>query len=194
MQASRPVIAFAPLRQCSELMQTDLLSSVAVLIRPLVSDLANEVYDARVLAERLAASYGLSFPSAALESFTDRLVSAKVLRIEQAGAGLTRAMYCVQEPTTPVDRNEENDFQEIIDDFLLHANKLLGVANISISAEKLTLGFLHHLATLDFSAIRAKPIIKKEDKGTIIGPAMREQIALSEQLADDAIIDSLVAS
>ena len=94
MQASRPVIAFALLRQCSELMRTDLLTGVAVLIKPVVPDLADQVFDSRVLATRLASAYGISIPATALEGMTRRLVNANVLRIEETETGLSKALYC----------------------------------------------------------------------------------------------------
>src|SRR5947208_144296 len=49
MNVSRPVVAFALLRQSSDLLRTDLLGGVAILIRPLVTDLSGQLYDADVL-------------------------------------------------------------------------------------------------------------------------------------------------
>ncbi len=194
MQVSRPVIAFALLRQCSELMRTDLLSGVSVLIRPLVADLAGQLFDSRVLAERLAGAYGVSIPSAALEGMTHRLVVANVLRVEQLPSGLTRALYTESHETSPIEPEAERDVQEVLDEFLEHAHLRLTVADKNISDDTLTKGFLHHLATLDFTAIKAKPQVIAEPTKTIVGPAAREQIALSAELADQAALDSLVAS
>lgn len=194
MQTSRPVIAFALLRQCSELMRTDLLSGVAVLIKPLVPDLADQIFDSRVLAMRLANAYGISIPAAALEAMTQRLVSANVLRIEKTEAGLSKALYCHNDGTSAVEPDAEHDFQEIIDDFLTHAHTRLASAGKSLTDETLTTGFLHHLATLDFSAIRAKPVVISESSKTIVGPAVREQQQVSAELAEQAVLDSLVAS
>lgn len=194
MLASRPVIAFALLRQCSELMRTDLLSGVAVLIRPLVNDLADQIFDSRVLAQRLADAYGVSIPSAALEGMTYRLVAANVLRIEALESGLTRALYTATSDATNLEPDAEKDFQEIIDDFLAHARERLLAAGKDLSDDTLTTGFLRHLATLDFSAIKARPQVIAESTKTIVGPAGREEIALSAQLAEEAVIDSLVAS
>jgi hypothetical protein len=194
MLASRPVIAFALLRQCSELMRTDLLSGVAVLIRPLVNDLADQIFDSRVLAQRLADAYGVSIPSAALEGMTYRLVAANVLRIEALESGLTRALYTASSDTPTLEPDAEKDFQEIIDDFLAHARDRLLAAGKELSDDALTTGFLRHLATLDFSAIKARPQIIAEPTKTIAGPAAREEIALSAQLAGEAVLDSLVAS
>jgi hypothetical protein len=50
---------------------------VSLLIRPLVADLAGQLYDAEQLADRMAKAYGLSLPSAALEAFTSRLLRAQ---------------------------------------------------------------------------------------------------------------------
>jgi len=194
MHASRPVIAFALLRQCSELMRTDLLSGVAVLIKPLVGDLADQAFDSRVLATLLADAYGISIPAAALEGMTQRLVSANVLRIEQTEAGLSKALYCHTDDAPAVEPDAEKDFQQILDDFLAHAKTRLEAAGKSLSDETLTTGFLHHLATLDFSAIRAKPVLGSDLGKTIVGPAAREQQQLSAELAEQAILDSLVAS
>ena len=194
MLASRPVIAFALLRQCSELMRTDLLSGVAVLIRPLVNDLADQIFDSRVLAQRLADAYGVSIPSAALEGMTYRLVAANVLRIEALESGLTRALYTATSDAPTLEPDAEKDFQEIIDDFLAHARDRLLAAGKELSDDALTTGFLRHLATLDFSAIKARPQVIAEPTKTIVGPAAREEIALSAQLAEEAVLDSLVAS
>ncbi len=194
MQVSRPVIAFALLRQCSELMRTDLLSGVSVLIRPLITDLADQLFDSRVLADRLASSYGVSIPGAALEGMTHRLVAANILRIEQLQSGLTRAVYTGSGEAPPVEPDAERDFQEVLDEFLQHARQRLQAAGKDFADEALTKGFLHHLATLDFSAIRAKPQVAADAAKKIIGPAAREQIALSAELAEQAAMDSLVAS
>lgn len=194
MQASRPVIAFALLRQCSELMRTDLLTGVAVLIRPVVADLADQFFDSRVLASRLASSYGISIPAAALEGMTQRLVNANVLRIEKTEAGLSKALYCRYDDAPAVDPDAERDFQQILDDFLAHAKVRMESAGKSLSDETLTTGFLHHLATLDFSAIRAKPVVSSDSSKTIVGPGTREQQQVSAELAEQAAIDSLVAS
>lgn len=194
MVLSRPVVAFALLRQCSEIMRTDLLSGIAVLIRPLVSDLADQLFDSRVLSARLANAYGVSIPSAALEGMTHRLVAADVLRIEQGEAGLTRALYKANQEIAPIEPDSEADFQAILDEFLRHAADRLTSAGKELSQEALTSGFLRHLATLDFSAIKARPVVVPEQGSRIVGPAAREQIALSTELADQAALDSLVAS
>lgn len=176
------------------MMRTDLLSGVAVLVKPLVSDLANQVFDSRVLATRLAEAYGISIPSSALEGMTQRLVSADVLRIEKTEAGLARALYSAQDEATSVEPDAEAEFQEILDDFLTHAIDLLDAAGKQLPEATLTTGFLRHLATLDFSAIRAKPTIAADAGRTIVGPAAREQQILSAELAEQATLDSLVAS
>ena len=194
MLVSRPVIAFALLRQCSEMMRTDLLSGVAVLVKPLVSDLVNQVFDSRILAARLADAYGISIPSSALEGMTQRLVSADILRIEKTEAGLARALYSAQDETAPVEPDAEAEFQAILDDFLRHANELLAAVGKEFPEKTLTTGFLRHLATLDFSAIRAKPTIAADTGRTLLGPAAREQQSLSVELAEQATLDSLVAS
>lgn len=194
MLASRPVIAFALLRQCSELMRTDLLSGIAVLIRPLVGDLADQLFDSRILAGRLADAYGVSIPPTALEGMTHRLVAANILRVEQLESGLTRALYTSNQSLQPLEPHAESDFQNILDEFLLHAGERLSAAGKSLPEERLTSGFLRHLATLDFSAIKVRPLVVSESTKTIVGPAAREQMALSAELADEAILDSLVAS
>jgi hypothetical protein len=194
MELSRPVVAFALLRQCSELMKTDLLSGVAVLIKPLVSDLADQLFDSRVLADRLASAYGLSIPAPALEGMTHRLVAAEILWIEQLDSGLTRTLYTRAAEITQIELDVEKDFQGVLDAFLQHVRPLLTASGKQLSDDTLIKGFLRHLATLDFSAIRAKPQILIDDKKKILGPAAREQIALSDELAEPAAIDALVAS
>ena len=194
MLVSRPVIAFALLRQCSEVMRTDLLSGIAILIRPLIGDLTDQLFDSRVLAERLGGAYGVSIPHKALEGMTHRLVAANILRIEQLESGLTRALYTADQSVLPLEPNSEADFQDILDEFLRHAADRLAAAGKQLPEEKLTSGFLRHLATLDFSAIKARPMVVPEQGSKIVGPAAREQIALSAELADQAALDSLVAS
>jgi hypothetical protein len=194
MELSRPIVAFALLRQCSELMKTDLLSGVAVLIKPLVSDLADQLFDSRVLADRLASAYGLSIPAPALEGMTHRLVAADILWIEHLQSGLTRTLYTRAAEVTQIELDVEKDFQGVLDAFLQHVRPLLTASGRQLSDDTLIKGFLHHLATLDFSAIRVKPQISIDDKKKILGPAAREQIALSDELAEPAAIDALVAS
>ncbi|BDT73383.1 hypothetical protein os4_29320 [Comamonadaceae bacterium OS-4] len=194
MQLSRPVIAFALLRQCSELIRTDLLSGVSVLIRPLVSDLAGQLFDSRVLSERLAGAYGVSIPAAALEGMTERLAAANVLLIERLPSGLHKVVYADTYEASQIEPDAERDFQEVLDEFLQHAHQRLAAVGKNIQDDELIKGFLHHLATLDFSAIRAKPQVVAETKPTIVGPAAREQLALSAELENQAALDSLVAS
>jgi hypothetical protein len=195
MNVSRPVVAFALLRQSSDLLRTDLLGGVAILIRPLVADLSGNLYDANVLADRMAKAYGISLPSSALEGFMPRLVTAGVLRVEELPGGLNRAVYCDHEQVATVNAHEELEFQEIIDDFLNHVKPLLSHAKRTIEEDALVSGFLTHLSTLDFSSIRALPIIAEgAERRTIQGPSAKEQKALSDQLAQGAAIDVLVAS
>lgn len=125
---------------------------------------------------------------------TQRLVSANVLRLEQTESGVAKALYCQTDEAPAVEPDAEKDFQEILDDFLAHAKNLLGMAGKSVPDETLTSGFLRHLATLDFSAIRAKPIVQLEQNKTILGPAAKEQQQVSAELAEQAVLDSLVAS
>ncbi|MBD8545080.1 hypothetical protein IFU00_22640 [Oxalobacteraceae sp. CFBP 8761] len=176
-------------------MQTDLFGGVAVLIRPLVNDLAGQIYDAQVLADRMASAYGMSLPASALEDFTSRLVSEGVLRKEETSGGLVRAVYVDSIAPSEVLDADEALFQSIIDDFSIHAKNRLAAAGREIPSEKLTSGFLRRLCTLDFSAIRAKPIVSVDQgKATLLGPAAREARAASEELSEDAAIDALVSS
>lgn len=192
---SRPVIAFALLKQCGDLLQTDLLGGVAVLIRPLVSDLAGQVYDAGILASRMAAAYGISLPPSALEDFTPRLASAGILVIEESGSGFNRAVYAVNSLQAPESERDESLFQGIIDDFVAHAKLRLFAASVVIEEEDLVSGFLRRLCTLDFSSARVRPIVQEEHgSNTLLGPAAREARILSEQLTNDAAIDAVVAS
>ena len=195
LNTSRPVKAFALLRQASDALRTDLLGGVTLLIRPLVAGLQGEMYDSQLLATRMAEAYGISLPASALEGFLPRLITAGILQQVPLADGVSRAVYSAQDDPTQVDPREEREFQEIIDDFLAHADHFLKGAGLTADPERLTSGFLTHLSTLDFSAIRARPVIASErPKSTIEGPAAREQKALSESLADAANIDVLVAS
>ncbi len=195
MNVSRPVIAFALLRQSSDLLQTDLLGGVSILIRPLVSDLAGHLYDAEVLAGRMAKAYGISLPANALEEFMPRLIAAGVLQVEELAGGLHRAIYTEQDQQPIVDPREEQEFQALIDDFLAFVKPLLTEAKRSIEDDSLVSGFLTHLSTFDFSSIHARPIVSEgADKSTIQGPSAKEKKALSEQLAQGAAIDVLVAA
>lgn len=191
---SRPVIAFALLRQCSELMSTDLLSGIGVLVRPLVSDLAGQSFDSHNLAMRLSNAYGISIPDAALEALVDRLVIAGILVLDQRGQDTARAVYAEAVDSINIEDDSENQFQGLIDEYLSHAQGLLQSAGKSIADDELVKGFLRHLATLDFLSIRAKPQINPETATKIVGATGREKAQLSEELANPAAIDSLVAS
>lgn len=193
MLVSRPVIAFALLRQCSELMETDLLGGVAVLVRPVVTDLVDQLFDSRLLSERLGQAYGVSIPPAALDGMLHRLAAANILRIEQFPSGITKALYNQAVTMEPLGLETEADFQDILDGFLKHAHDRLEAVEKSFSDDELLSGFLRHLATLDFSAAKLKPQIDPDGK-KILGPSTRAQLELSDELADRAALDSLVAS
>lgn len=195
MSVSRPVMAFALLRQAGDLLQTDLLGGVSVLIKPLVSDLSGKIYDASQLADRMASAYGISLPASALEAFRDRLEVAGILQREELSDGFQKVVFAEQDALTPVTSEDEQEFQSIIDDFLAHVRPILEVAGKGLDEQVLVSSFLTHLSTLDFSAIHARPIINiSQDAGTIQGPTAKERQALSEQLAQGAEIDVLVAS
>lgn len=192
LNPSRPLIAFTLLKQCSELMHTDLLGGVALLIRPVVSDLSGRIYDSKILAERLAGAYGIDLPSEALEDFTQRLVDSGILLSEQSEAGVRRAVYAQLHAQAVEDSSEE--FQTILDEFVEHARKLLQRSKHEFQEQELHTAFLRHLATLDFSAIRAKPVIAPEADGKLVGPSAKDQLQLSDQLQRDATLDAIVAS
>lgn len=189
---SRPLIAFALLKQCSETMKTDLLGGVGLLVRPVVADLAGKVYDSSVLAERLATAYGLALPSDALEEFAPRLIDSGILIPQESQGGVTRAVYALQ-PVVEV-HDSAQEFQQILDEFVGHARALLAKTNQAIEDDELHQAFLRHLATLDFSAIRAKPVIAPETDKKLVGPSARDQLELSEQLQKQATLDAIVAS
>lgn len=196
MNFTRPVIAFALLRQCSDSFQGDLLAGVSLLIKPIVADLAGQTYDSVALATRMEKAYGISLTGAALEGFVPRLVAAGILHVEGKPGSPSKAIYCEQEPVT-VHPEQEKEFQGLIDDFLIHARNGLLTTAIHPTDDELITSFLSHLSTLDFSSVRTRPIVEKSDKdrdGTIVGPEKRELIHLSHNLAQDAIIDVLVAS
>lgn len=192
LSPSRPLIAFTLLKQCSELMHTDLLGGVALLIRPVVANLSGRVYDSRILAERLASAYGLDLPGDALEDFTQRLLDSGILISEELQGGMKRAVYAQQPQTSVEDSSEE--FQQILDEFVSHARKLLNRAGQEFEEQELHSAFLRHLATLDFSAIRAKPVVRTDADTKLLGPSTKDQISLSENLQRDASLDAIVAS
>lgn len=192
LNPSRPLIAFTLLKQCSELMHTDLLGGVALLIRPVVANLSGRVYDSRVLAERLGSAYGLDLPGDALEDFTQRLLDSGILISEELEGGVRRAIYAQQPESLVEDSSEE--FQQILDDFVAHARKLLERAGQEFDEQELHGAFLRHLATLDFSAIRAKPVIAQDAESKLLGPSTKDQINLSEQLQREASLDAIIAS
>lgn len=189
---SRPLIAFALLKQCSEIMKTDLLGGVSLLIRPLVADLAGKIYDSSLLAERLGTAYGLALPPDVLEEFTPRLLESGILVPQESSGGMPKAVYASQPIVATHDSAQE--FQQILDEFVAHARVLLAKTSQNIGDEELHQAFLRHLATLDFSAIRAKPIVTTDFDGKLVGPSVRDQIDLSEQLQKEAALDAIVAS
>ncbi len=173
-------------------MHTDMLGGVAVLIKPLVADLSGRVYDSKQLAERLETAYGLDLPGDALEDFTSRLITNGILVIEENGSGMKKAVYAQQQPVP--DDNSTEEFQRVLDDFVAHAQKLLTRTTHSFTEDELHAAFLRHLSTLDFSAIKAKPILVNEDEGKLLGPSAKEQINLSSELQRGAALDAIVAS
>lgn len=189
---SRPLIAFALLKKCSETMRTDLLGGVALLIRPQVRDFAGAVYDSKVLADRLARAYGLAVPADALEEFVPRLMESGILVEEVMQSGAVRAVYASSPIGEFTDSSEE--FQTILDEFVDHAHTLLQKTSQEIEEEELHQAFLRHLATLDFSALRAKPVVNPDPVGTLAGPSARDMIVLSDQLQKQAMLDAIVAS
>jgi hypothetical protein len=197
MANNRSVIAFALLRQSSEALQTDLLGGVSILIRPLISDLVGTLYNSEYLAQLLAEAYGISVPSTALEDFAPRLVSAGILKHETTESGAIRAVYREQDEVIDhTINNATEDFDEIINDFLAFSKPLLNGAQIAIDDDSLINSFLNHLSTLDFSAIKARPIVEEvnSERPIILGAEAKERKALSEDLKIDAAVDTLVAS
>lgn len=197
MNFTRPVIAFALLRQCSDTFQGDLLAGVSLLIKPVVADLAGQIYDSALLASRMEKAYGIPLTGTALEGFVPRLIAAGILHVElKQNGGPSKAIYCEQEQVV-VPPEQEEEFQELIDDFLKHARNGLSKSSLSPSDNELIAGFLSHLSTLDFSSVRTRPIVVKNEvdkEGTIVGREQKERIDLSQNLAQGAAIDVLVAS
>ena len=194
MKFSRQVIAFALLRQCSELTKTDLLGGVSLLIRPLIKDLEGEIYDSRVLASRLEDAYGLVIPFGALEGMVDRFVSADILFLEKTENGVDRVVYSVSQESKGEDDYNEESFQAVLDDFLRHAEDRLSALGKTFTGDRLIQEFLRRLSTLDFSSIKVRPFVDSGPKSTLSGPTSKEIQNLSDQLEDAAIFDALVAS
>lgn len=196
MNFARPVVAFALLYQCSDSFKGDLLAGISLLIKPIVGDLAGQIYNSTTLATRMEAAYGIPIAGAALEGFLPRLIAAGILAEVEQGNGVKHAIYLEQEEVAVLPEQEE-EFQELIDDFLNHAKASQTEHQLDISDPELTSKFLRHLSTLDFSSVSARPILEEQEKttdGTIKGPEAKARIDLNTNLALGATIDILVAS
>ena len=195
MGLTRPVIAFALLKQCSEVMRTDLLGGISILIRPLIGDLAGQRFSAQILSERLASTYGISIQATVLEEFLPRFKDAGIVEAKPLSPNAEEAVFCTTDSTSSV-TNDETAFQSVLDEFVTFAEHRLISVSVTIVREKLVEGLLTRLTNLDFVAIQAKPIQipSEENSRKVLGPTAREDYELDKQIGDEARIDVLVAS
>lgn len=195
MALTRPVIAFALLKQCSELMRTDLLGGIAILIRPLITDLAGQRFSATALADRLSSTYGISIGPEVLEEFLPRFKDAGIVEGRPLSPHADEAIFCKVEPG-PLVGSDEAEFQGVLDEFVNFAQTRLTNVGAIVPEDKLVEGLLSRLTNLDFVAIQAKPMRPRADGNShkVLGPAAKEDQELERQIGDEARIDVLVAS
>lgn len=195
MGLTRPVIAFALLKQCSEVMRTDLLGGISILIRPLIGDVAGQRFSAQILSERLASTYGISIQPSVLEEFLPRFKDAGIVEAKPLSQNAEEAVFCATDPASSV-TNDETAFQSVLDEFVNFAEHRLRSVTAAISKDKLIDGLLARITNLDFVAIQAKPIqpFSEHNSRKVLGPTAREDQELDKQIGDEARIDVLVAS
>lgn len=195
MPISRQVIAFALLKQSSEVMRTDLLGGISVLIRPLIADLSGQRFSAELLSTRVAQTYGLSIAPSVFEEFIPRFKDAELVGVRPLSTNADEAYFMeVEERQEYAD--DEASFQGVLDEFLTFAKNKLANVNIDISNDRLIEGLLSRLTSLDFIAIQAKPqrLDPNGEKGKILGPTAKQEQELEKEIGEDAKIDVLVAS
>ena len=195
MKNSRPVIAFALLSQCSELLQTDLLGGISILIRPLISDLTGQRFSSEALATRITDTYGMSIAPSVLEEFLPRFKDAGIVDIRAISANVNEAFFnSVDELAT--DPNDERAFQGVLDEFSEFARIRLQNVGVTIADAKLVEGLLTRLTSLDFLSIQNKPqnLDATSEQKKVLGPSAKQNLELTRQISDDARIDVLVAS
>jgi hypothetical protein len=189
------VIAFALLKQSGEAIRGDLLSGISILLRPIVTDLGGKLFESGLLAKRIADAYGMDIPATVLEDLMEKLVSAKVLEIDDS-TGSKRVIYADSDGASSqkVDARDEEQIQTILDSFLEHARKQLA-GQVEISEESLLSGFLQRLSTMEFSAAKTRPLVSAAPTSkTLEGPTARSLRAMSAQLESEATLDIVVAS
>ena len=175
---SRPVVAFALLKECSEVLRTDLLGGIALLIKPLISDLGGQRFSAEVIRERLSENYGISISVQALTDFIPRFLDAGILEERKVNETVSEAVYVeIDQAESVATESDEIGFQFIFDRFLGFCDQHLSSVGVTISKDQLISGLLTRLATFDFRAIEVKPDRTAKDaskSGTILGPTAKE--------------------
>lgn len=192
---SRPVIAFALLSQCSELLRTDLLGGISVLIRPLISDLAGKRFSSELLAKRVTDTYGISIAPTVLEEFLPRFKEAGIVDIRSISENVNEAFFNpVEELST--DPSDEKAFQSVLDEFSEFAQTRLKNLGVLIPEKELIEGLLTRLTSLDFLSIQFKSqnIDSLGASNKVLGPVAKQELELDQQITDNARIDVLVAS
>lgn len=195
MAIARPVIAFALLKQCSEIMRTDLLGGIAILIRPLLNDLGGHRFSAEILSKRVADAYGIQIEPVVLEEFIPRFQEAGLVEIKSLSENANEVLFSsMSEQIDQLD--DEKEFEEVFEEFVNFSNARLSNVGASIDKEKLINGLLSRITSLDFLSIQAKPMRRDSEKGTrlVIGPTAKSEQELDQKIGDEARIDVLVAS
>lgn len=195
---SRPVVAFALLKECSEVLRTDLLGGIALLIKPLISDLGGQRFSAEVIRERLSENYGISISVQALTDFIPRFLDAGILEERKVNETVSEAVYVeIDQAESVATESDEIGFQFIFDRFLGFCDQHLSSVGVTISKDQLISGLLTRLATFDFRAIEVKPDRTAKDaskSGTILGPTAKEDRDIEDLVVSESKLDVLVAS
>lgn len=195
MSIARPVIAFALLKQCSEVMRTDFLGGISILISPLVTDLAGQRFSSELLSKRVADTYGMSIDANVLEEFLPRFRDAGLVEIRNLTGNVTEAVFS-QVEIPAADPADEVAFQGLLDEFVNFSEKRLKNIDLEITREKLVDGLLSRITSLDFLSIQIKPPRNEalDSANKVVGPTAKQNQELDREISEDARIDVLVAS
>lgn len=197
MRISRPVVAFALLKECSEVLRTDLLGGISILIRPLIGDLGGQRFSGQLLSDRLSSSYGLAISPQALEDFLPRFIAAGLVVEQKISESVSEAIFAdVDTLLSEQEKSDEEDFQIVFNKFLEFCKNSLSLVKVTLSDDELISALLTRLATFDFKAIEVKPDRTARDKSgptTISGPTSKEDSEIEQIILNDSKLDILVA-
>jgi len=198
LSISRPVVAFALLKECSEVLRTDLLGGISLLVKPLIADLAGQRFSSELLAERISSSYGIAIGPQALLDFLPRFLAAGLVVEKKISDIVTEVVYSDVDTTfSDESKTDESDFQNVFDKFTNFCTNYLALLGLELSEQELISGLLTRLATFDFNAIGIKPDRSARDfpqTKIILGPSAKEDIEVEGMVSKDARLDVLVAA